>query len=286
MENQKNKISFKELRKLLIGIFKYCKDKGDCIKSLKLFNHIRLWNTIHLNFLNVYPKRNYTYNFLDPIPDLQFDLLKKQKNIEKFYNIYCYDINDKIIKKGNLDVYYRSIYIESDFRYNPCKENLSISDTPFDVVLSKIYKQNKFNIIYKSLINRRIHDIYTKTDIVDFNRKNLIETRLIDVLKIDEFKRIPILYEILLTINGYIENDELDKEEYEKLRKILDKQFNIIINDTQCMVKNIIEFINTNINVENSKKSSLNLLNDFFNDLEIQDIYYINIIENMILFNI
>jgi len=277
-----NKISFKELRKLLIGIFKYCKDRGDCIKSLRIFNHIELWNTVHLNFLSTYPKRNYTYNFLDPIPDLSFDLLKQQKNIEKFYDIYCYDINDKIIKKGNLDTYYRSSYIESDFRYNPCKENLSISDTPFDVALNKIYKQNKFKIIYKSIINRRTNNIYSKKDIVDFDKINLIETRLIDVLKIDEFKRIPILYEILLTINGYIEND-VDKEEYEKLRKLLDTQFNIIINDTQCMVNNIIEFINININVENSKKSSLNQLNDFFNDLEIQDIYYINIIENMIL---
>ena len=279
-----DKISFKELRKLLIGIFEYCKDKGDCIKSLRIFNHIELWNTVHLNFLNTYPKRNYQYVFLDPIPDLPFDILKTQKIIEKFYDIYCYDINDKIIKKGNLDKYYRSIYIDSDFRYNPCKENLSISDTPFEVVLNKIYRQNKYDVIYKSNINRRTNDIYSKRDVVDVNKINLIETRLIDVLKMDEFKRIPILYEIFTTINGYIDREELDKEEYEKLRKLLDTQFNKIIIDKECMVNNIVEFVLTNINVNKNKKSNINQLNDFFNDLEIQDIYYLNTIDNILLF--
>lgn len=278
-----NKISFKELRKILIGIFKYCRDKGDCIKSLKIFNHIELWNNIHLNYSNIYPKRTYSYNVFSPVPDLPFDLLKDQQNIIKFYDIYCYDINDKIIKRGNMDVFYRSLYIKTDYRYNPCKENLSISDTHFDVILNKIYKQNKYNEIYEPYIKRRINDNYIKSDIKEFEDKNLIEQRLINVLNVSDLKRIPILYDLLLTINGYIETDELSIEGLDDLRKLLDKQFNVIIDDTKCMIENVIEFINTNINIDIAKKSSINVLLDILNDLDINDIYLINNIENTLL---
>jgi hypothetical protein len=49
------------------------------------------------------------------------------------------------------------------------------------------------------------------------------------------------------------------------------------------MVDNIIEFTNTNINIDQNKKQSLNLLNDLFNDKEINNIYYLNAIDNILL---
>ena len=275
-----DKISFKELRKILIGIFTYCKDKGDCIASLKIFNHIELNNSVHLNFLSTYPKRNYPYIFLDPLPS---EFTKTHKIINKLYDVYCYDINDKIIKRGNLDTYYRSLYIETDFRYNPCKDNISISDTQFYEILNKIYMQNKFSVIYKPNINRRNNDIYSKDDIKNTDKKNLIETRLIDVFNYGEFKNIPSIYNLLLTIKDYTNINILDKESYEKIRKLLDSRLNDIIDDTKCMVDNIIEFTNTNINIDQNKKQSLNLLNDLFNDKEINNIYYLNTIDNILL---
>ena len=62
-----DKISFENLRVILVDIFRYCKGNGDCTKTLKIYNHL-IFNNSKLLLTNVYPKRSYDYIFIDLIP--------------------------------------------------------------------------------------------------------------------------------------------------------------------------------------------------------------------------
>ena len=70
-----DKIIFKNLREILVDIFRYCKGNGDCIKTLKVYNHL-VFNNAKLLLTNVYPKRSYDYIFIDLIPDTTQEYLK------------------------------------------------------------------------------------------------------------------------------------------------------------------------------------------------------------------
>jgi hypothetical protein len=248
-----NQISFRVLRNLIVDIFKYCKNKGECIKTLNIFNHIS-FNNDKLLLTNVYPKRSYDYIFIDNIPDLPQDNLKDLPIIDKFYKSYCYDINKKIIKRNSSEVLYKSLYLELDFRFDMCDENLSL-ETTFSDIINTIYKQNMFKNIFAPSIKSRKYDIYTKNDIDLFNKKNNIEDRLIRLLNIDEFKRLPNLYD-LYDITVKMKEDDTNADEN---IKNLDKIYDRLIHDTDCMVNKIIEYIDDdkldkfkNIMVDNS----------------------------------
>ena len=59
-----DKIIFKNLREILVDIFRYCKGNGDCTKTLKVYNHL-VFRNAKLLLTNVYPKRSYDYIFID-----------------------------------------------------------------------------------------------------------------------------------------------------------------------------------------------------------------------------
>ena len=146
---QRNKISFLELRRIIYDINKYCKNKGECVKTLNIFNHISFRN-VSLQLLNTYPKRNYTYIPNNVIPNVSFDKLEDESPIQKIFNIYCYDdITKRIIKRPKDILNPISIYILIDPIYNPCeKEIIPPSNENFKMIFKNIYKQNSFKDIF------------------------------------------------------------------------------------------------------------------------------------------
>ena len=98
---QGNKISFLKLRDILFGINSYCKNKGDCLQTLSLFNHIAFSNA-NLQLLNTYPKRNYTYNPINVIPNKPFDELNDDNTWTCYPTINFNNKDATIIHKENL----------------------------------------------------------------------------------------------------------------------------------------------------------------------------------------
>ena len=123
------------------------------------------------------------------IPDTTQEYLKDLPLIEKFYNSYCYDINKHIVKRDNSDSKHKSLYIDTDFKYDFCDENLSIK-TDFKDILNTIYVQNSL------VLPNTKHDYSFETS-----------KRLIKLLSSSEFIKIPKLYELYQTIESTITTD-------------------------------------------------------------------------------
>ena len=252
---QRNKISFLELRRIIYDINKYCKNKGECVKTLNIFNHISFRN-VSLQLLNTYPKRNYTYIPNNVIPNVSFDKLEDESPIQKIFNIYCYDdITKRIIKRPKDILNPISIYILIDPIYNPCeKENIPPSNENFKMIFKNIYKQNSFKDIF--FIQNHKYDEFTNLDIETMQKENIImiESRLTKLLNSDIYKQIPILKEIFDITERYIQNTELEREEYEKLTKAFEKYFSNVIECTETMLRSIVEYIRTTDKIKESHK--------------------------------
>ena len=203
---QGNKISFSELRKILFGINSYCKNKGDCLQTLSLFNHIS-FNNANLQLLNTYPKRNYTYLPINVIPNKPFNELSDGSPIKKIFNIYCYDINKYLIKKPKDISRIHSIYIDIDTTYDPCEDLIIPSNENFNIILEKIYSQNSFENIF--FAKGREYSKFTIEDIRNTERRNMIESRLTKLLNEDTYKHINLLKEIFDETEKYIQNVDL-----------------------------------------------------------------------------
>lgn len=219
-----DKIIFKKLREILVDIFRYCKGNGDCTKTLKIYNHL-VFNNAKLLLTNIYPKRSYDYNFIDLIPDTTQEYLKGKPLIEKFYDSYCYDINKHIVKRDNSDSKHKSLYIDTDFKYDFCDENLSIK-TDFKDILNTIYVQNSL------VLQNTKHDYSFETS-----------KRLMKLLSSSDYIKIPKLYELYQTIESTITTD-IDIDTKNTIIKNLDKIFDKLYEDTICMKDKVLGFVN------------------------------------------
>lgn len=224
ISNTKDKIIFKNLREILVDIFRYCKGNGDCTKTLKIYNHL-VFNNAKLLLTNVYPKRSYDYIFIDLIPDTTQEHLKDLPLIKKFYDSYCYDINKHIVKRDKSDSKYKSLYIDTDFKYDFCNENLSIK-TDFKDILNTIYIQNRL------VLHNTNYDYNFETS-----------KRLIKILNSSEFIKIPKLYELYQNIEIYMSSD-IDVDTKNSIIKNIEKIFDKLYSDTICMMDNILGFLN------------------------------------------
>ena len=252
-----DKISFENLRVILVDIFRYCKGNGDCTKTLKIYNHL-IFNNSKLLLTNVYPKRSYNYIFIDLIPTSVQEYLITLPIIKKFYDNYCYDINKKIIKRDNSISKYKSLYIDIDFKYDSCHENLSIK-TSFRDIINIIYNQNRLKL---------------PTFNTDFTYN--IENRLLKLLKSGDFIKLPQLYELYQITKTYISTD-IDNDTFIKIQKTFDKIYNKIYEDTECMMNKILEYLNDD-NLDIFK----NIINDDKLSHKLSHIYYKNNIQYMI----
>ena len=242
-----DKVIFKNLREILVNIFRYCKGNGDCTKTLKVYNHL-VFNNSKLLLTNVYPKRSYDYIFIDLIPDTTQEYLKDLPLIQKFYNSYCYDINKRIVKRDNSDSKHKSLYIDTDFKYDFCDENLSIK-TDFKDILNTIYIQNSL------VLPNTKHDYSFETS-----------KRLIKLLSSSEYIKIPKLYELYQTIESTMTTD-IDVDTKNTIIKNLDKIFDKLYEDTICMKDKVLGFVND---------KNLNNFDDIIQNDIVDDVFYKN----------
>ena len=112
----------------------------------------------------------------------------------------------------------------------------------------------------------------------------MIESRLTKLLNSDIYKQIPILKEIFDITERYIQNTELDREEYEKLIKVFEKYFSNVIECTETMLRSIVEFIRTTDKIKESHKKLLKIdkLYDIFMNIINKDELDTNIINSFI----
>ena len=282
---QRNRISFPELRKIIYDINKYCKNKGECVKTLNIFNHISFRNT-SLQLLNTYPKRNYTYNPNNVIPNVSFDKLEDNSTIRNIFNIYCYDdVTKAIVKRPKGILNPISVHILIDRIYDPCeKENISPSNENFEMIFKNLYKQNSFKEIF--FIENHKYDEFTNLDIEEMKRQNiiLIESRLSKILNSDIYKQIPLLKEIFDKTETYIQNTGVNIRVYEELVKTFDEYFTKVIVCTETMLRSVIEYIRTTDKIKEAQKRLLKIdkLYDIFMNIIDRDDLDINIIYNFI----
>ena len=282
---QGNRISFLKLRDILFGINSYCKNKGDCLQTLSVFNHIAFSNA-NLQLLNTYPKRNYTYNPINVIPNKPFDELNDDNPIKNIFNIYCFNINKYLIKKPKNISRIHSIYIDIDTTYNPCEDLISPSNENFKMILDTIYSQNSFKDIF--FIKSREYNKFTIEDIKNTEKKNIIESRLTKLLNEDSYKHIKLLKEIFDETDKYIQTTDLEKEDYEKIVKEYEGYFSKVIDDSKSMLKTIEEYIQTTDNITESQKKIIkidklyDILENIIDNNELNDIIIQNFIQNII----
>lgn len=275
--NKNDDVDFNSLRKLL-DIDDYCED-NDCKISIEIFKH-NYDNSNNLLLINSQAKRLYNYNLSIIFPYEKWETIEnnyklkledciknckdKKKciedcsssNILKYFDIFCFDINNKLIKK-NKNIIYNSLYLEIDSIYNECDTTKKIepNNDNFKLLLNLNQLQNKIDKIYYSKSIDYLN--LNKNELLNIEKPNLIENNIVKLLEnynninneytnilkklYDLLKEYCINYKDIDNINEL--NEKCPEDYYNKYSFDFDSK-----ND--CKYNEIIKEILSNINLE------------------------------------
>ena len=296
-----DEIDFKKLRKLL-EINDYYKNK-EYADTIHIFKHIS-YNTIDLLLLNSPDKRIYSYKNPVFFPEEDWNTIIKnhelrmkecidncknnkkciekectsETNIINYFNIFCFDITDTLIKKPK-SVLYESLYFDIDSTYNPCDLNKSLepNNENFKNMIKLNNIQNKLDKIYFNKFKEYTSDLIDnieKPNLIEINLRNVI-SNLNKKIKDDNLEKLVDL------LNEFIEdykntnnikniNDKCPENFYEKYEEDFESK-------NECKYKNIITDILKSI--ENKYNSKLNkIINKFINNQFISEKFALEIL--------
>ena len=251
-------INFKDLREVVFKIMKYYKTSKNA-NSLQLFCH-KNFNNLDFILLNTHPKRVYSYKPTEVYPNITFNDLHEDSPLKRIFNIFCYDINGKLIKKTN-----NSIIVGMDINIKNildlCEDNIIPSNENFN------------KIIIKNNIQNRIIDSKIKS----YNRDKIIKfisipggSRLIKYLNETVTYDNKTFTDLLNEIKQ--NRTKLDKKELEQnLKKISDNFSNIQL-ETNEKLNTIYDYLTKTDNIDEKHKRMIKIqeLNRIFNDVFIR----------------
>jgi len=253
-------INFSELKNLIIEIYDYYYNEKDIDKnSLFLYNY-NIKNNINYQLLNTKPKRIYPTIFPKLFSDDNYESIKDKKSINKIFDKYCYDYNNKLIidNKNNGIV---SEHFSINTKIDICKNKETPNNKNFIKILNDIIKNNKLEHFTTNYIILQNENMYKLNNIIKFinsnpnllsneNIKNIYDystTYLNDLIDISELYKESIsnIFDTIVEYTNKISNYFITTPYIESTRKqnINSKTgpYNIKFNKINILLLNIIK---------------------------------------------
>ena len=135
-----NDLNFTDLRDVVFKIMKYYKTTENA-NNLQLFFHKSI-NNVDLILLNSHPKRIYSYKPTEVYPNQTFNDLREDSPLKRIFDIFCYDINGKLIKKS-INTLLIGMDINIHNSIDLCEDKIIPSNENFDKIILNNNIQNK-----------------------------------------------------------------------------------------------------------------------------------------------
>lgn len=235
-----NGINFKDMRGILLKIIEYCKTDEDCRKTLQLFIH-KSFNNSRLITLNTRMIRHYSYSYPNIYPIENYTDFPENSNIPKIFELYCYDVNDKIIRKTTSHYSMINPHINVNISMDMCEQKIVASNESFRELIETLHIQNKLpKIPEKSYLH---------------TTESRVTTYITPVLRIDGLlQRVYDLY------NDFgLEINTMTEEKYRNYEKDRDKYINELTRVRETMITTLSDYLLTTDTIDKSYKDSLDI---------------------------
>ena len=251
-------LNFTDLREVVFKIVKHYKTTKNS-NILQLFVH-KSFNNLDLILLNSLPKRIYSYKPVDVYPNVTFNDLREESPLKRIFDVFCYDINGKIIRKSK-----ESLLVGFDINVqntvNLCEDEIVPSNENFNKIIIK-------NNIQNQIIDSKIDTYDRNRNIEFFSTPNGM--RLIKYLNETVTYQNKTLTDLLSEIEK--NHTKLDKRELESNLKKISDNFSDIQSQTTEKLKKICDYLTKTDNIDEKHKRMIktNELNRILNDIFIR----------------